>query len=73
MLSKVFKRYEYRIVISLNCSILGSKREKGLFYVKYLPDIGEGCVLPEFHAADRKKIEKGQAGDCIDDSVHRFL
>jgi hypothetical protein len=44
-----------------------------IFALKYLPDIGEGCVLSEFHAADRKKIEKGQAGDCIDDSVHMFL
>jgi len=73
MYSEVFKRYEYRYVISINCSILGSKRGKSSFCLKYLPDIGEGCVLPEFHAADRKKIEKGQAGDSIDDSVHMFL
>ncbi len=38
-----------------------------------LPDTCERFVLSEFHAADIKKIEKGQAGKCIYDSVHIFL
>jgi hypothetical protein len=38
-----------------------------------LPDIGEGFVLSELRAADIKKIEKAQAGNCINDSIHIFL